>query len=354
MKILDKYIAKNVLAAIGLVTVMLSGLQIFILFVNQLPTLGKANYGLWQAAWFVLLQMPYEVYLFFPMASLLGCLIGLGVLANHSELIVMRAAGMSIGQIAGAVFKASLLVIIFVTVIGETLVPKLSRLASEHKMQALSGHQALYTANGMWVRYQNDFISIRSILPGNVLIEVNRFHFDEAHQLRLAEKIAKIDYTNGQWLAHGVDQTIINDNETQSKHIVEMPWAITLNPGILGVGRREPDELSLVELHQYLSMQKKIKQVTLNYELSFWQRLIQPLTTIVMMLLAIPFIFGPLRSSTMGSKMVAGAVVGFGFHIINRFFGPLSHVLQMPPQIAAIAPTCFFTLLGLYMMRRVK
>ncbi|MCK1890503.1 LptF/LptG family permease, partial [Legionella pneumophila] len=50
--------------------------------------------------------MPYQVYLFFPIASLLGCLVGLGVLANHSELVVMRAAGISIGQITGAVLKA--------------------------------------------------------------------------------------------------------------------------------------------------------------------------------------------------------------------------------------------------------
>src|SRR6478735_8570381 len=95
--ILERYIAKTVLASIGLVTLMLVGLQIFILFVNQLDDLGKVDYGLAQASVFVLLQMPYQVYLFFPMASLLGCLVGLGVLANHSELIVMRAVGLSIG-----------------------------------------------------------------------------------------------------------------------------------------------------------------------------------------------------------------------------------------------------------------
>ena len=68
MKLLERYIAKNVLAAIALVTVMLAGVQLFLLFVNQLGDIGKSSYGIWQAAMFVLLQMPYEVYLFFPMA----------------------------------------------------------------------------------------------------------------------------------------------------------------------------------------------------------------------------------------------------------------------------------------------
>ena len=61
-----------------------------------------------------------------------------------------------------------------------------------------------------------------------------------------------------------------------------------------------------------------------------------------------------LRSSTMGSKLLAGATVGFGFHIINRFLGSVSQVYQFPPVIAAIGPTCLFALLGLYLMRRVK
>ena len=143
MKLLDRYIAKSVLSAIGLVTLMLVGLQIFILFVHELGDIGKGNYGIGQAAIFVLLQMPYQVYLFFPMASLLGCLIGLGVMANHRELVVMRAAGMSIWQITLAVLKAALLVIIMVTAIGETIIPKFAYVANDQKMQALSGGQAL-------------------------------------------------------------------------------------------------------------------------------------------------------------------------------------------------------------------
>ena len=133
-----------------------------------------------------------------------------------------------------------------------------------------------------------------------------------------------------------------------------MIWDVPLKPSILGVSSSEPDEMTLHELRQFLRAQKLSHQTTFNYQLAYWQRLIQPVTTMVMMVLAIPFIFGPLRSSTMGSKLLAGAIVGFGFHIINRFFGPVSQVFQWPPEIAAFGPTCLFALLGLYLMRRVK
>ncbi len=354
MKLLERYIAKTVLASIALVTLMLAGLQIFILFVDQLDNLGRGDYGIVQAASFVFLQMPYQVYLFFPMASLLGCLIGLGVMAGHHELVVMRAAGMSVGQVTLAVLKASVLVIVLMTVLSETLMPKMVRLANEYKMQALSGGQALRTAKGVWIRHQNDILHIGSILPRNVMENVIQFHFDDTHHLLFARKIGRIAYADGLWQAHDVVETMIHDDETRVRKRPSMIWDVSLKPSILGVSGSAPDEMTLEGLYQYLRAQKKSHQTATNYELVFWQRVIQPLTTIVMMMLAIPFIFGPLRSSTMGSKLLIGATVGFGFHIINRFAGSVSQVYQFSPEIAAIAPTCLFALLGLYLMRRVK
>ncbi|HHF7345058.1 TPA: LPS export ABC transporter permease LptG [Legionella feeleii] len=354
MKLLDRYIAKTVLAAIALVTLMLAGLQVFILFVNQLDDLGKGDYGIVQTALYVFLQMPYQVYLFFPMASLLGCLIGLGIMANHRELVVMRAAGMSIGQVTLAVLKAALFLILFVTLVGETIVPRLASYANDQKIQAMSGGQTLRTAHGVWLRHLNDFISIGTILPNNTLELVFQYHFDESHKMRFARHIDRINYVNGQWEAHDIAETIINNEGTQTRKIKAMPWDVPVKPDILSVSSREPDEMTLHELRQYLRAQKHSHQNVGNYQLAYWQRLIQPLTTVVMMILAIPFIFGPLRSSTMGSKLLAGATVGFGFHIVNRFFGPVSQVFQWPPEIAALGPTFIFALLGLYLMSRVR
>ena len=354
MKLLDRYIAKTVLASTALVTLVLAGLQIFMLFVEQLDDMGKGDYSIVQAALFVFLQMPYQVYLFFPMACLLGCLIGLGVMASHHELVVMRAAGMSIGQVALAVLKSALPVIICVTILSETMMPGMIRFANDLKVQALSGGQTLRTAKGGWGRHQNDFINIGTVLPDNVLEHVSQFHFDDSHHLRVARKIDKIEYINGLWQAHGIAETDIQDNKTRVRSLSSMDWDVALKPGVLSVGGSEPDEMTLLSLYQFIRAQKASHQSTQNYQLVFWQRIVQPFTTVVMMVLAIPFVFGPLRSSTMGSKLLAGATVGFGFHIINRFLGSVSQVYQFSPEVAAIGPACLFALLGLYLMRRVK
>jgi lipopolysaccharide export system permease protein len=354
MKKLDRYIAKTVLSAIGLVTLLLAGLQLFILFVNQLQDLGRIDYGILQACFFVLLQLPYQIYLFFPMASLLGSLIGLGMMANHSELIVMRASGMSIGQITAAVLKASLVLILFVTLVGETLVPSLAHYANDYKISALSGGQSLRMGEGMWLRFGTDFISIGRIMPNNVLNEVYQFRFDATNQLQLARYIREAQYDNEAWTAHDVSQTEFSAEQTKAQTLASMNWDVPIKPQILKISSSDPDEMSLHELNQYLREQKRGKQTAANYQLAFLQRLIQPITTMVMIILAIPFIFGPLRSSTMGSKLLVGATVGFGFHILNHFLGPVSMVFQWPPALAAFGPTFIFALLGIFLMKRVR
>lgn len=354
MRILDKYIAKTVLLSIGLVTLLLTGLQIFILFVNQLSDLGKVDFGIYEAFYVVLMQLPYQVYMFFPMASLLGCLIGLGVMANHSELVVMRAAGMSIGQITSAVIKASLLVILLVTTMGETLVPYMSHAAMNNKVLALTGGKSILTSEGMWLLNGSDFISIASVLPNDVLIGINQFRFDKDHNLQLARSIKEARFENKTWIAYDVSQTEFLGDRTQTKTFASLPWEVTIKPQVLQLSRAEPDEMTLYQLYQYIRDPVNIQQNTHAYKLSLFQRIIQPFTTMVMMVLAIPFIFGPLRSSTMGYKLLVGATIGFSFHILNRFFGPVSLVFQWPPVLAACGPTVFFALLGLYLMKRVR
>lgn len=354
IKILDRYIATSVLTAIGLVTLMLIGLQIFMLFVDQLGDLGRGDYGIWQATVFVLLQVPYQVYLFFPIASLIGCLIGLGMMANHSELVVMRAVGMSIGQITFAVLKASFVVILLVTTLGETLIPALSHYSHDYKTSAMTGGQSLRTTNGMWLRYDNDFITIGFVFSETILQGIYQFHFDDQHKLQFARFIREAKFTDSFWTAYDVSQTDFGSDSTKVQQFPTIPWNVPVKPKILQMSSNEPDEMTLHELNRYIREQKRSQLNAQSYKLAFFQRMIQPLTTMVMMILAIPFIFGPLRSSTMGSKLIVGITAGFSFHLLNHFFGPLSTVFQWPSELAAFGPTIIFAIIGYYLMKRVR
>lgn len=351
---LEIYIARTVLSSIALVILMLSGLQVFMLFVNQLGALGTGAYGFFAAAHYVLLETPYEVYLFFPMASLLGSLIGLGQMASSNELVVMRASGFSIGQITLAVIKLACILILFVTICGECFIPNMVHLANQQRQQAISGDHALHTDAGIWLRVHQDMILIGNLESEDLLHDVIQFHFNNNHELTTTRRIENIRFEKAHqlWHATGIHETSLYKDHTSSQQRADMIWPVKLNPAVLGSHQNELDEIPLYVLHKNLHSSTEKPQP--HEVLVYVQRLMQPITTLVMMLLAIPFIFGPLRSSTMGSKLLAGATVGFGFYIINRFVGSASQVYQWPPILAGVLPTCLFALLGLYMMRRAR
>ncbi len=353
MKILDKYIAKTVLGSIALVTLMLTGLQLFILFVNELDDLGRGQYHIKEALWVMLLQVPGELYLFFPVACLLGALMGLGGLASHRELIVMQAAGVSIKRITWSVLKASVWVVIFVAVLGELFAPRFLAMASMKRWEAMNNGQAMQTLHGVWLKEGQDFIVIGDALSNKKLQHIEQFHFDDNHHLQFARSIQRLEASNGVWCAYDIKETWFDGYQTRIKQKVSMPWGMPLDMVTLRVSGKQPDELDFLSLRNYVKS-KNGRGLFFHYKLAYWQRLVQPFTTAVMMMLAIPFIFGPLRGSTMGAKLLAGASVGFGFHLSNRFFGPLASVFHWPPELAAVLPTLVFALLGLYWMGRVR
>lgn len=353
MKLLDRYIAKTVLSTIALVTLMLTGLQLFILFINELDDIGRGHYQLKQALMVVLLETPGEVYLFFPVACLLGALMGLGTLASHRELVVMQAAGVSIKRITYAVLKSSLPVIVFVAVLGEVFSPNFLALANHKRWEAVSEGQAMQTVHGLWLKHDHDFVAIGDVLSNTKLARVTQFHFNAQHELQYARYIKTLEKKENAWQAYDIQETRFLSNTTTVSAQKEMPWTIPLDVVTLRAGKKMPDELGFLDLRAYVKTGQG-KGVFFAYKLAYWQRLIQPLTTVVMMMLAIPFVFGPLRSSTLGAKLLTGVAVGFGFYLIGRFFGPLAEVLRWPPEVAASLPTLVFALLGLYWMGRVR
>ncbi|MCX7114742.1 MAG: LPS export ABC transporter permease LptG [Gammaproteobacteria bacterium] len=352
MRILRIYLIKQVMLAIGMVILGLIGLQLFILFVNQLPDIGRGEFGFWQACKVVLFQLPYQVYLFFPIASLLGVLLGLGQMANYRELIVMRAAGVSILQISLSVMMVAFIFMLGVSVLGETWVPQCTRWAVDEKVMAMTGGQALRLNQGVWFRQKNDFMFVGSVVSPHELSDVVQFHFDASFHLKIMRHIQKIERINKTWQAIQVQQSMMDKHVIRTEQIAKMPWDVEIDPTVLSLSTIEADEMTLPQLYRYIHARSDNHQSAPQVELVFWQRLTQPFSTMVMMLLAIPFIFGQLRSSPIGVKMLMGAGCGFLFYILNHFLGAASQVFQLSPILAAVFPTILFLGIGMILIRR--
>ncbi|MDK9762102.1 LPS export ABC transporter permease LptG [Vibrio sp. D420a] len=352
-KILDLYIGRTIISTTALVLVTFVGLSGIIKYVEQLRKVGRGTYDLLQALYFVLLSIPRDIEMFFPMAALLGALIGLGMLAASSELVVMQAAGFSKLDIGLSVLKTAVPLMIIVTLLGQWGAPQAQKMARDLRAISISGGSIVSTRSGVWARDANDFIFIAKV-DDERLYGMNMWSFDQNKELQSTIFAEQVDYDgNNTWTMSDVQITSFEDDVQITKEsLPSYSWQTSLAPDKLAIVTVKPEELSLSGLYDYVSYLQASEQDASRYELAFWRKVTQPLSIAVMMLMALSFIFGPLRSVTMGARILSGVIAGFTFYISSEFFGPVSLVYQIPPVFGAVAPSIVFFGIALMLLRR--
>jgi len=353
VSLLDGYIRRSVLAAIFAVLAIIVSLVLLFAFIDELSDV-EGNYGLLDAAWYVLLTAPRRLYDILPMAALIGCLIGLGSLASHSELTIMRAAGVPVGRIVWAVIKPMLALMLAAVLLGEYIVPLTEASAQTSRAMAQSGGTALGAKRGLWHRQGQEFIHINAAQTDLVLYGVTRYQFDNERRLLSVSFAKSAKHENGQWRLFDVATTRFEINATQADQQKTQDWPIELAPELLSTLLIDPEMLPLAGLWRYIHYRAKQGLNNESYWLAFWNKLLQPLVTAALLLLAISFIFGPLRSVTLGQRVFSGTLIGFVFKIVQDLLGPSSLVFGFPPLLAVLIPCAICLLAGILLLRRAS
>jgi lipopolysaccharide export system permease protein len=302
---------------------------------------------------FVALTLPRYTYELFPIATLLGSLIGLGTLASNAELMAMRAAGISIGRIVAATLKSGLLVLLLVVLVGEYLAPRAELQAQHMKMQALTEKITLKTRYGFWSRDENTFINIRQILSNRILADVWVYQYDDQQRLRRAIYAQRAVYEEGGWVLESVRQSAFSPQQIHVIEVDRLPWPTRFEPSLLDVITVKPHMLAAWDLWRYIDYLRKNGQSSQTYEVAFWGKLVAPLVTLVMLFLSIPFVFGSLRSVGIGQRIFIGAMLGIAFYLLNRAFSYLALVYSLNPLFATLFPVLLFFAYALLKFRRV-
>ena len=348
---LDRYIGTSVFFAILAVLGIIVGLALLFAYIDELGDIS-ATYGLLDAGVWVLLTIPRRIYEMLPMAALIGCLIGLGNLASSSELTIMRAAGVSIRRIVWAVMKPMLVIMLAGVLIGEYLAPWSENLAQANRAMAQGGGEAQSSKRGLWHRQGDEFIHINAVQPNGVLLGVTRYQFDAQRNLLSASFARRALFQSDHWQLEDVVTTQLQEQSTAVVNSPSQRWDVQLNPQLLGTVVLEPEALSVTGLWRYIHYLANQGLANGRYWLAFWTKILQPLVTAALVLMAISFIFGPLRSVTLGQRVFTGVLVGFVFKIGQDLLGPSSLVFGFPPLLAVLIPAAICALAGLVMLRR--
>ncbi|WP_115717677.1 LPS export ABC transporter permease LptG [Gallaecimonas mangrovi] len=351
MKIIDLYIGRIIFATTMLCLAVLVGLSGLIKFVDQLKYVGKGTYDIADAGIYVLFSVPRDLEIFFPMGVLLGGLIGLGMMASNSELTVMQASGMSKFNIIISTMKTVFLLMVMVVALSEFVAPGAERYARDMRTQAMSGGTLLSDSSGLWARDGDKFVHIQQLLEANELGNITIYQFDGLQLKRLLHADHAFWKQNA-WELEQVKETWLEANSTRVDSKPSMLLKSDLTPDKLGVVTVKPEALSLRGLSKYVEYLKANKQDGSRYQLAFWRKLMAPVNLAVMLLLACSFVFGPLRSVTMGARILLGIIAGFGFFLVSEIFGPLSLVYHVPPLAGATLPALIFIGFSVYLLRK--
>lgn len=353
LELLSHYVGRVVSLAVAMALLVIVGLDVVAEVIDELGNM-RNDYQLREVMEYVALTLPSQVYDYLPFSALIGCLVGLGILAGNSEIVVMRAAGISLWRIVAMVVKPILWFVLAAMLIGEFVTPYLDQLADGRRQLQRSGMESGADNGGVWSVEGSEYIHINAVFPGGVLFGVTRYQFDEQRQLQAASFSSRASFDRGRrhWVEENVAITRFEAGQTVADKQVTRIWQSELTPALLQQNVLAPENLSIQSLAGYIKFLGQQQRDSGAYQLALWAKVLQPLTVIGLVILAIAFVFGPLRESTMGLRIFVGVVTGIGFRILQDMLEPSSLVFGFPPLVAVSLPIVLCLVIGARLLRR--
>lgn len=356
MKLLTRYLAREIYSSIGLVFGSLLMLFAFLDFIHELSVMGYGQYSLGYVVLFVMLTIPGHIYELFPVAVLIGTIVALVQMAARSELTIYRASGASTAQMLGALSKIALPMIMISFLCGELISPPSERMAQKLRLKALNTQVSMQAfRSGVWVKDDLSFVNVKSVMPDTSLSDIDIYAFDETFHLKTIVRARQASFVQpGTWLLKDVLQTRFDKLGVSIKAMPNQEWKSALTPGILSVMLVVPEQMSAYDLYKYTTHLKENKQQSARYEIAMWNKLVYPFALLVMMVLALPFASYQRRAGGISVMVFMGIVLGLVFHFAGRLVASLGSLNNWQPLFSATAMTGVFLLIGAFMLWQVE
>ena len=355
MKVIDRYIALHTISGILLVLSLFIVLFSLMELLSEINDIGKGNYQMGDAFIFVVLTVPKRIVDLLPVCVLLGSIIALGVLADRFELVAMQSSGISELRICWSVLSAGAVFMIMGILMAQFVAPPLDQKARVRRSQAIYGKGIMMTKGGFWTRHGRSFIHVGQIIADGQAAEVDIYEYDKVRRLRRfihAREASILD--NQQWVLKDIQEKTFTNIGMLSQQQQSYTLDKFLSPEQVGILELPPDSLSLSDLYDYVRGLEKRGQNAERYALSFWQKLSLPLTILVMMMVALTFIFGHSRNVTAGQRIIVATTVGIVLYLINQVAGHLGLLFDLHPALTTLVTAMVILGISLWLLRRLR
>jgi lipopolysaccharide export system permease protein len=355
MNLLDRYVIRAVLGGVAIVLVVLLTLFALFLFAGQQDDIGLGTYSALDAFWFVLLNMPQQVYELMPIGVLIGALLGLGQLSRGSELTVMRAAGISVWRIASSVAMAGVLLTIFAVICGEFLAPPLQAMAKQQKALAKFSNISFANRGGAWVRDGNLLINVMEQSGTSEFGGMRIFELTPDHALvSVASASTATVQKDGSWKLSSYARTRFGGELIEADKEASRVFESGVGGDFLELTVTQPRQLATLVLWGLMQHLRENGLDTAPQEFAFWSRIARTFAIVFAALLAVPFVFGSLRSAGSGARTLFGVLIGMAFFLVQRLLESGAVVFDASPILLAWFPTVLLAIAAVVLIARTR
>jgi lipopolysaccharide export system permease protein len=355
MNILDRYLYRTVLAYTAMAMGVLLTLGALFLFISEQGDIGVGSYSAGDAFLFTMLNLPQQAFDLLPIGALIGALMGLGNLAAGSELVVTRASGVSVWRIAWPVGLAGVTLALIMYGIGEYAAPPMAQFAKREKTTNKLQDVSFAGSSSAWVKDGNLILRVQTGEVDRAFGGVSLFQLDGPTRLRSIERAERISVADpGRWSLHNVATTRFDDDHIESELQSGIMMRSTVNPEFLGLAATDPQMLTLRGLAAYIDHLRRNSLDTASYEIGYWSRIARLFAVVVVSLLALPFVFGPLRTTGAGTRTVVGVMLGVVFFLITRTIENGGQLFGLNPALVGWLPTVAIGLCTLAAISRTR
>jgi lipopolysaccharide export system permease protein len=251
-----------------------------------------------------------------------------------------------------ATLRPALVLAVLGFLVGEFVSPVAEQYAVSHKALAQGSQSSFTGRGGVWNRDGDTFIHVSAVERGGIIHGVQLLTFDAERRLTRSLRAERGTYQGGQWLLEKVSRTELTQDRAVTDALIQQVWKTEVTPQLLALEAVALDSLPTLQLWPYAQYLRKQGLMYRDVELAFWRKVLQPFAVAGLVLVAMSFIFGPLREGSLGARIFTGVIIGVVFRISQDFFGPASLIFGLPAILAAAAPIGVCWIAGGWLLTR--
>ncbi|WP_448659971.1 LPS export ABC transporter permease LptG [Sphingomonas sp. CJ99] len=337
------FITRTMAVLVALVLVLQS-LDLLSESAKVLAAPGNGDAEIWK---YVSLRVPELIARFLPFSVLLGTIVALSTLNQNSEVVAMKASGLSAHQVLAPLILAALGVAAVSFAFNERIV---SRATSTLDAWRAVDYAAVEVDRGdranVWARDGNNLIRVTRVSGRGEATRLEGITVYERDGGRLISVLTAATGVreNGQWRLDGARRFLVGPARLEPLGPVRLGREV--RPDQFSLGSVNANGLSFTELSAAIDDLKAAGRPTKALEGSLWHKLSSPLSAVLMPLLGAISAFGLARSGKLFVRAVIGMALGFAYFVADNFALAMGNIGAYPPFLAAWAPFLLFLLIG--------